>query len=216
LYYQPYRFSDTNSKEKRHPWDYIVLLTFLSVVPISLAGASGALAAPPSYYTDRDFMMVVIACFWLVGPLLMRALAMTLGKGDHESQALMWRVVAIKDVVIAMSIVIALSAITCGAGGTCKMWSGYYHYGRDGAQIPLITTAIYHWNGYVLYPALVSVCIGWNIAVFFGIRYIGCCSRFLHSRYSSAGRYGFDVLVWRNHEIQSGLRDEEHQATVRS
>lgn len=212
--YSPQELSDAKSSSTRS-WDRVLLLASLSVVPISLAGASGALAAPPSYFNDRNFLMVGIAFVWLASPFVARLLAMMLNKANKQGQKLLWRFVVIKDSLVAISILVLPAGITCRMQGDCKMWSGYYYYGPAAARIPLITTDIFNWNDYVLYLALVSVCIGWNVAAYFGVRYFGYCRYLLGEKYySGAARDAFHVLVWRHREIRDSLYKEEGHENV--
>jgi hypothetical protein len=222
LCYQPRRRM-THIEETRRQGllDSILQFLFILVVPLSAAGAAGALAGPPSYFNDRCWVVISIGVLWVLQPIVRRLVpgfCRIYGRYDRV-QYNVWRVTACLDVFLASAIVVLLASITCGVGGTCRNWAGVYRYGENKAQVPLNTAAAFAWNGTTLYPALVSACVGLNVGAYFGVRYLAYLRKILRpalnvicwlgNTYRGSTKDAYEVLAWRDDEIAGALEDEE-------
>jgi len=180
------------------------VLPFTLPVPICLAGAAGALGAPPALFNDRIWVLVGILVAWLLSfgfttlvTLLLRPLKKSRGKDWKwlQNDQLEWGLIAAKDVAVAAYVQASLAGITCGWMADCEIWDA--HYQSRGGEGRVITSPIddFYTNSHKLYPALVAFCMGLNLVWYF------CMTRWWF-------RGAVFVLSWEEKEIEDILSSD--------
>ncbi|KAK3330740.1 hypothetical protein B0H66DRAFT_73359 [Apodospora peruviana] len=169
---------------RRHALTACSLVTF----PVGIGAAGGAIGAAPGYFQDRHFVLIAIFFAWpaswwttnfAIGLYGAASYLHTIEKEgkmkalSHDRKRRMaWWLVAIKDTIIAIAVPVFLAGMTCGWLGGCKMWAGYYWYGgRQKARMLLTLGDVFDRNSKVIFPILVSVCLGLSMFAFCLLRW---------------------------------------------
>ncbi|KAJ6588141.1 hypothetical protein B0H19DRAFT_1098138 [Mycena capillaripes] len=189
-WYQPRRTSPTE-REGARTWTHTAAVVLLLADTLaSFAAAAGALAAPPSYLNARHLLMFGILGGWILSAWTTTFLTRSHSLTTTKSFVRLGRLVAAKDMLLALAIPVLFSATTCGWLSSCRLWSNYY--GRGGRRVPLDNSAAFAWNDGVLYPVLVCTSLGLNVCTYLVLRWV-------------VYRKAFGVLVWSERAIWEAL-----------
>ncbi|KAF2866298.1 hypothetical protein BDV95DRAFT_611762 [Massariosphaeria phaeospora] len=145
-------------------------LLFLSIAPVVISSTIATLIlrnTPPISFNCRNFLIFGIVAFVFLSAILTSLTArLCLKAATH------WRVVLVKDALIAMPMVILVFFATSGLFNSCWCWSGVYAFGEL-AHVPLNTLPQFSYYNKTIYPILVAVCLALQVLVFAAMMWIG-------------------------------------------
>ncbi|KAM7213528.1 hypothetical protein V8F06_011083 [Rhypophila decipiens] len=143
-----------------HWLDVILPLVLFS---LAVASAGGAIGTAPTFFHERHIFLLIVFFAW-VG-----SWGITYWGSVKDGAE---RLVAAVHCIVAISVPVLLAGMTCGVGGNCKTWTGYWWYGVENARFPRDLGIVFQRNVWLVYPTLASVCLGVNLVAFAVLRYL--------------------------------------------
>ncbi|KAF7507869.1 hypothetical protein GJ744_010033 [Endocarpon pusillum] len=156
----------TGSGSDRRP---LLLLLFASL-PVIL---SVSCAFSISYYTPtvglgcRSLLQLSIGLLWCFSACI----TLLLGRVRFPDGKYLWRMILVKDTLLATPVLLAVILVTIGIFNSCWCWSAAYSRGRANAFIALKSDAGREENSRTKYPALVFANVGLLLILVVGMRY---------------------------------------------
>lgn len=146
-------------------------LAFISVLPAAIAfgTAFAVLDTGPTYFSCRHILVIAVFSIWLISAISTSLLSWA----PFATGKYLWYIILIKDAVIAIATLALIVASSCGLWNTCYCTSGALVYGERGACVPLNPTNVFDRNNGVIYPAMVTTCLSFQICVFGGMLWVG-------------------------------------------
>ena len=184
------------------------LLLLLAVLPI-WAGMTGGFIiiwyTLPNGFNCRHFWLIGIFVTWhLSAVLTWLSYTPKFTTGKYH-----WHFILVKDAAIAIPSIVVIFLSSCGLFNSCFCWSGFFYY-RGRAHVPLNTDQFYQNNDRTIYPAVVTICLFFQCAVFFVVTVVW--------------RKGLEIMRWsenaRHQEWETARREHEaarreHEETAR-
>jgi len=145
-----------------------------SVVPVVLAFgiAFTVLEAGPAYFSCRSLFVIGASLGWGFSAILTYALTRNCVQSRLATGQYLWRVVLVKDFLVATPILVLIVATSCGYWDTCYCWCGGPVSG-DNALCPLNPTKTFNFNDGKWYPATVAVGLGLKVMIFLCVLGLG-------------------------------------------
>ena len=163
-------------------WATLVTLSINYVVCV--VTGSLAVAAPPVNFSHRHIVILALAVAWISSYLYTFAATYFLVTLPNEkNHKALWRLVALKDAMLIVSVPVFFSATTCGWLSSCRMWSGCILCRDEDVTVETEQKGNFDWNNNVLYPILVGVGLGFNVVVYIIVRLVQ--------------RQAFSVVSWK-------------------
>ena len=146
-------------------------LAFISVLPVAIAfgTAFAILDTGPTHFSCRHFLVISVSSVWLISAISTSLLS----RATFATGKYLWYIILIKDAVIAIPTIALIVASSCGLWSTCYCSSGALVYGERGARVPLNPTHMFDRNNGVIYPAMVTTCLSFQICAFGVMLWVG-------------------------------------------
>ena len=139
-------------------------LAVISVLPVAIAfgTAFAVLDTGPTYFSCRHILVIAVFSAWLLSAICTSLLS----QAAFATGKYLWYIILIKDAFIAIANLALIVASSCGLWNTCYCWSKALVYGERGASVPLNPSKVFDWNNGVVYPAMVTSGLTFQICVF--------------------------------------------------
>ncbi|KAE9371430.1 hypothetical protein N431DRAFT_508066 [Stipitochalara longipes BDJ] len=149
------------------------ILAIGSVVPVVLAlgTAFAVLQAGPTHFSCRSLFVIGASACWGFSAVLTYVLSRKYVQSRLATEKYLWRVVLIKDFLVATPILVLIVVTSCGYWNTCYCWCGGSVYGEN-ALCPLNPTNVFSFNDGKWYPAIVAIGLGLQVMIFLSVLWL--------------------------------------------
>jgi hypothetical protein len=146
------------------------ILAMASVLPVVLAFGIGfaVLQAGPTHFSCRSLFVIGASAGWGFSTILTYLLTRNCVQSRLATGTYLWRVVLIKDFLVATPILVLIVLTSCGYWNTCYCWCGGPVSGEN-AVCPLNPTNVFSFNDKKWYPAIVAIGLGFQVLIFLSV-----------------------------------------------